>query len=126
MQNLQKSVNSVKFTNVVYFVVCLYFHKKMNIFVKTCENAHFYKNSYFPFFGSFCPKILHEKNVATPKKTTYFARSAQEWPVRKKGLMDLPKLAKIYREFTFLGMFFVNSLHSETGSGHMCEPRGYV
>ncbi len=100
-----------------------------SLFVFSQENQYFHKNMWNAYF--FLQKLIFSiflrllsqdpswKNVATPKKTTYFARSAQEWPVRKKGLMDLPKLAKIYRKITFLSMFFVNSLHSETGRGHI-------
>ena len=89
---------------------------KICIFIK---NTGFCKNSYFPNFCEFCPSIFHKKMIVTPRKTTYFARSAQKWRAQKMGIKELRYLAEICVKIMFLGMFFFNYLHSEPGTGHI-------
>ncbi len=80
------------------------FSQKTHICIKVCifiENADFCKNLYTPFFCEFWPSIFHKKNIATPKKTTYFARSAQKWRAQKMGVNELRYLADIFVKIMF-------------------------
>ncbi len=88
--------------------ILLVFSQKTHIYIKICiliKMRIFCRNSYFPDFCEFCPSIFHKKNIATPKKTTYFARSAQKWRAQKMGVNELRYLAEICVKIMFLSMF---------------------